>query len=87
MVRCLPRLVLDLDIPAIGLQERSWPLFGSDYSFGFPAFSPGDHNECPERIRYQHAELSHVRLRSPTHTSAAAHRKFFSKTKIYKLDK
>jgi hypothetical protein len=41
----------------------------------------------PERIRCQHAELSHVRLRSPTHTSAAAYRKFFLKTKIYKLDK
>lgn len=40
-----------------------------------------------ERIRCQHAELSDVRCRSPTHSSAIANRNFFWKTKTYRGDK
>jgi hypothetical protein len=52
-----------------------------------PAFSPGEFSGSPDHIRCQHAELSHVCSAGPTHTSAAAHRKFFLKTKLYDGDK
>jgi len=71
VVHCLRRPALDLAIPATDLQERPWPLRGSNSSSLWPGFLPWWTQRIPERIRCQHANLSHIHRCSPTHTSAA----------------
>src|SRR5689334_20744062 len=68
------------------MQKQSQPHDGSGSS-GCLTFLPWCMQRITERIRCQHAELSELSNRSPTHTFAAKYRKFFLKARIYGGDK
>jgi hypothetical protein len=51
------------------------------------SLSPLVHATDAERLRCQHANLSDLLSRRPTHTFSVKHRKSFSTTRIYASDK